>query len=107
MFKGSAIPAWVLGSALTLLPAGAFARDRDDYRDDRSYHGDSRDYPRGRHAEHEYREHARREWRERERREREWREHERREYRYDQRYYGNQWQQPGYYDSYGYWHPRY
>src|SRR5579885_2322838 len=104
MFKRILLPGLVLGTALTLLPAGAFARDRDDddYRDGRSYYGD---YRNDRHAEHEYREHERRERRERERREREWRERERRERRAYERYYYRQ--QPGYYDSYGYWHPRY
>jgi hypothetical protein len=104
MLKRFTISAWVLGTALTLLPASVFARDRDDSRDYGSYDGDYREYSRDRHAQHEYREHERRERREHERGE--WREQERRERREYRNYYRDP-VRPGYYDQFGRWHPRY
>ncbi len=72
MFKQMAVTALVLGAALTVLPAGAFAQDRDDYR----YRAPIDD----RYAVHEYRERVREQERDRAWRAREWREQQHREH---------------------------
>lgn len=92
MFKRMATAVLVMGAALTVLPAGAFAQDRYEYRDDYRYDApyvyryDNHEYrERYRHAERD-RDWRAHEWRERQWREREHREHERREHAREYRY---------------------
>ena len=80
MFKRMTVAAMVMGAALTVLPAGAFAQDRDDYRYAR-HEVRGQEFRAQEFRAHEFREHARRV-----EHERAWRAHERREIRRD--YYG-------------------